>query len=598
MANNPNEPAANTNRFMNGGSQGSSDPLMPVKRDQMSAHRATHPQQRPSNANAGQNASSKQAPVNLGATERMNVPAGARVRQPLPDYVPANPNLGTIDADAEPYDFNQQPDIESEQPRNHRGLKIGLAVAGGIIVAAYVGGIVAFSNLNYPGTVIAGQDVSLTTASAAAEKIESSVGAYSLAIDGLGFEWTYEPAEGTYSIDASAETQAVIAANEALIWPVRLIMGLTGNESEAAKNAESQVVVNYDEATFEQELGAAIDAFNANRTGTFDAAGAFDTETGQFTVAKARSNQKLSRDAVIAAGKEAVSRADTTLTLDDSMYEPLAGGADDAQLQAACDAANELIGASINLKLGETDIATLDGQTMMQWVTFDQNLNPTLNQEQLAAWVRELAVSKLDTSGTQRTYTRPDGKQVTVSGGSYGWISDEAALVQQIQDAVANKQTGDIEIPMKQTADKYAGMGGREWGAYIDVDLSEQHVRFYDENDSLIWEAPCISGNPTTDHATPTGVYKVNSNDGGATLVGRDENGDGEPDYRTPVQYWMPFVGGSIGFHDADWQANSSFSDPTAYRRVGSHGCINLQPSKAAELHELLYVGLCVIVHD
>ena len=151
---------------------------------------------------------------------------------------------------------------------------------------------------------------------------------------------------------------------------------------------------------------------------------------------------------------------------------------------------------------------------------------------------------------------------------------------------------------MKQTADKYAGMGGREWGAYIDVDLSEQHVRFYDENDSLIWEAPCISGNPTTDHATPTGVYKVNSNDGGATLVGRDENGDGEPDYRTPVQYWMPFVGGSIGFHDADWQANSSFSDPTAYRRVGSHGCINLQPSKAAELHELLYVGLCVIVHD
>lgn len=597
MANNPNEPAANTNPFMNGGSQGSSDPLMPVKRDQMSAHRATHPQQRPSNANAGQNASSKQAPVNLGATERMNVPAGARVRQPLPDYVPANPNLGTIDADAEPYDFDQQPDIESEQSRNHRGLKIGLAVAGGIIVAAYVGGIVAFSNLNYPGTVIAGQDVSLTTASAAAEKIESSVGAYSLAIDGLGFEWTYEPAEGTYSIDASAETQAVIAANEAFIWPVRLIMGLTGNESEAAKNAESKVVVNYDEATFEQELGAAIDAFNANRTGTFDAAGAFDTETGQFTVAKARSNQKLSRDAVIAAGKEAVSRADTTLTLDDSMYEPLAGGADDAQLQAACDAANELLGVHVTFKLGDSDAGTIDGSTVAQWIVFDENLTPTLDQAALTSWAQGLAQS-FNTVGTERTYTRPDGKQITIGGGTFGWQVDTDAVVQAVQDAVANRQTGEIAVPTSSQGDKFTGAGQPDWGAFVDVDITEQYARYYDASGNLVWETGVVTGKPDGDNDTPTGVYKVNNKARNITLISQNKDPEtGEPEYESPVDYWIAFKGSSWGFHDASWQPTWVYSDPSAYRSRGSHGCINTPYDKVAQLYDLLQVGTCVIVH-
>ena len=211
----------------------------------------------------------------------------------------------------------------------------------------------------------------------------------------------------------------------------------------------------------------------------------------------------------------------------------------------------------------------------------------------------DLAVSKLDTAGSQRTYTRPDGKTVTVSGGTYGWISDEAALAELIQTAVAEKQTGTIEVPTKQTADLYAGVGARDWSAYVDVDLTEQHVRYYDANDNLIWESGCITGNPNHNNQTPEGIYFINSNSGGALLVGADDEGlDGEPGTKTPVDYWMSFIGGAVGLHDASWQAASSFSDPTAYTRVGSHGCVNLPPEKAAELHELLHVGVCVITHS
>ena len=71
----------------------------------------------------------------------------------------------------------------------------------------------------------------------------------------------------------------------------------------------------------------------------------------------------------------------------------------------------------------------------------------------------------------------------------------------------------------------------------------------------------------------------------------------GEPIYRTPVSYWMPFIGGAVGFHDASWQAAANFSNPSAFYSVGSHGCINLPPEKAAELFDLVSEGLCVVVH-
>lgn len=477
----------------------------------------------------------------------------------------------------------------------NRGAKVAVAAVAGGVALAYVAGVVAFSNICYPGTNVAGADISLMGAGAAAEAIERSVDGYELEVSGLGFKAVYAPEPGTFAIDAAAEAKAVLAGNEPLIWPIRLVRSLArGDEPAGAPRVEAT----FDREALAQSVGAAVDAFNEGRAGTFDAAGAYDPDAGSFTVARARSNQRLSKEAVVDACERAAARAAETVRLDESAYEPLAGGATDEQLQAACDAANQIIGVDVDLTMGGQTVATLDGSTMTQWITFDESLAPTLDAEALSGWIRQLAAEKLDTAGSQRTYTRPDGKKVTVSGGTYGWISDEAALAELIQKAVAEKQTGTIEVPTKQTADLYAGVGVRDWGAYVDVDLTEQHVRYYDANDALIWESGCITGNPNHNNQTPTGIYFINSNSGGALLVGADEDKDGEPDYKTPVSYWMSFIGGAVGLHDASWQAASSFSDPTAYMRVGSHGCVNLPPDKAAELHGLLHVGVCVITHE
>ena len=491
------------------------------------------------------------------------------------------------------------PKKEEPKPRDTRSTKIAAAVIAGIVLVVYIAGVIAFSNLYYPNTQIAGVDVSMSSRSSAAQKIENSIKSYALNVNGCGLDWTYTPAEGTFSIDAQELADTVLKADSAFGWPVHFISSLaSGNQQavEAEKNAS--VKATYDSDDFTQQLTAAVDAFNTDRAGTFDAAGAYDEAQGKFTVQKARSSQRLSYDAVLAAATAALEAAQPTCTIDDSAYELLAGGATDEQLQAACDSANELLGVNVNLTMGGQTVATLDGKQMCQWITFDDSLNPTLNQDQLSAWIRELASTKLDTAGSTRTYTRGDGKQITATGGSYGWISNEDELATKIQEAVANKQTGDIEVPTKQTAAKYTDYGQADWGAYVDVDLSEQHAYYYDADGNLLWESGIISGNPNEGNDTPTGIYAVNSKENNVTLTGKKDPNTGQPIYVSYVDYWMGFIGGAVGLHDASWQATESFSNPEAYKSVGSHGCVNLPPDKAAELFNIINVGDCVIVHN
>ena len=483
---------------------------------------------------------------------------------------------------------------------NRRTPFIVLGVLAGIVVVAYAGGVIAFSNICYPRTSIAGVDVGLMDRKTTASRVSSASQSYALKVSGQGFDWTYKPEVGQDLVDTDAVADRVISGNEAFIWPVRLAQHLMeGGDVELSDvtDGKAELPDSFDREAFQKSVDEAVDAFNAKRAGTFDAAGAYDEQTGKFTVEKARSNQKLDKKKIEEAAERAIATLDRTVELDGSALVPLANGATDEQLQQAVDAANKLIGTDVNLKMGGKVVATLDGKQLAQWMTFDDKLQPALDTDQVEKWTAELAKTKLDTVGTKRTYTREDGKKFTVDGGTYGWTSDEAALTKALQDAVAKKQTGDIEVPVKQKADVYTNRGERDWKSYIDVDLTEQHARYYDDSGKIIWESGFISGNPNSGHETPTGIYKVNSNDGGALLVGSDENGDGEPDYKTPVKIWIPFVGGAIGFHDADWQASANFSNPSAYLSVGSHGCINLPPSKAKELQGVVKTGVCVVVH-
>lgn len=502
-------------------------------------------------------------------------------------------------------------DKPASTPNGSRGRRvlIALGVVLAVLVIAYGGGVVLFGNVCYPNTVIADTDVSLMTRDTAISRVRSSAEGYRLTVEGDGFTWTFDPESASEVIDAEAAVDRTIGANDPFEWPVRLVEALSNTDSNAAVESSADggeevsldqidLPQGFDRDAFLADLDAALDAFNETRTGTFDAAGAYDADAGKFTLEKARSNQKLDKEAIEVAALRAISTLSKNVTLDEGSFVPLAGGASESELRAAIDQANSLIGTDVDLKMGGSVVATLDGATFVQWMTFDESLKPTLSTEPLAQWVRDLAETKLDTIGCQRTYARPDGKVVTVSGGTYGWNSDEQQLVKLLQEAVANKQVGEIDIPTLQNAAVWTAKGEKDWGAYCDIDLTEQHCRYYDASGNILWESGCVTGNPNEGDATPTGVYILNAKRQNETLIGMDMDKDGEPDYRSPVAYWMPFVGNLIGLHDASWQSASVFTNPTAYLWAGSHGCVNLPTDKAGELYNLIQVGDCVIVHS
>ena len=492
---------------------------------------------------------------------------------------------------------NRGPADNRSAKGNKTGGKTAFFVVLGLVAIVYIVGVVAFSQIAYPNTTVAGVDISFSNASSAATKVDSAWKHYKLTVSGDDFSWTYQPESDEPIVDGEAAAHEIIGSNEPLLWPSRLIASLGGKNISATKNGtidlEQDVDLSmlsdaFDQKQFEGDLGAAIDAFNEGRSGTFEASSSHDEKAGKFTV----------EHVIKYAEIELASLAETVdLTkLGNDAYEPLNGTLTNDQIQAACDAANNFLGVNVTLKLNGNDAGKVDGSSVLQWISFADPANPTLDTSQISNWAADLA-NGFNTVGSTRWWTRADGKECAVEGGDFGWSIDSSTLAKQVEDAINNKQAGEIEINYSQKADTFTAKGEPDWKAYIDVDLSEQHARYYDESGNIVWEANFISGKPGED-ATPEGVWQINSNDGATKLIGAKDPKTGKPKYESPVSYWMPFEGNMVGFHDATWQNDSSFDSAESYKWCGSHGCINLRLADAKALHDCISVGLCVVVHS
>lgn len=200
--------------------------------------------------------------------------------------------------------------------------------------------------------------------------------------------------------------------------------------------------------------------------------------------------------------------------------------------------------------------------------------------------------SQTDTIGKERNFTRIDGKQIRISGGTYGWQCDVSALVNEIISAIKANQDTTIEVPFVSKGTMINIDNNKDWSNYIDIDLTEQKVRYYDENDTLLLESACVSGNPRLNNDTPTGCYAISKKSRNETLQGPIING--KPKWKNKVSYWMPFIDNSIGCHDAAWRG--AFGGHI-YQYTGSHGCVNMPYVNAKQLYNLIEVGCPVIVH-
>ena len=529
-------------------------------------------------------AASQEEPTHQAAAASQEAPAyqASAASQEEPDRLDVGEDF--ISSGARPV---MQP--MSETKRGGRGALVALCCVLGILLVLYVGVSIYFSSHFLPNTIVNGDDVSGMAHADLAARITNTGMAYQTQVTGDGINLQLAGQEIGVNYDGASYAQEAAKQYSGWTWPVAIFQ---------SRDLKVEQGVMVDEGLLLKAVDPVIAKVNESATPPTNAGIQYDASAGKYVETKDSLGTQVNRDAAVATIRNGVKALHEQITLGDNELAQPTLRAGDAALKAGMERANEIITKSIPLRIAGTDAMVIDGKLLSQWLSVNEKGEVAVKMDEVSAWTQGELSSKFDTLGTKRTYTRPDGKVIEVEGGdleySYGWNVDGETLAQAIVNNIQSNNFQPIDVPMLQEAAKW-NPGGQEWpNRYVDVDITEQTVRMYDENSNLIVETLCVSGDPARDGGTHRGVFYIYNKASPMDLVGADENGDGQPDYIVPVTFWMPFDGGE-GLHDV---STRSAWGGDVYTYSGSHGCVNLPYSAAGELWDNTEVGTVVVVHD
>ena len=472
------------------------------------------------------------------------------------------------------------PDEEKLAKKKKRRKVLGIIGGSvlGVILAVYLGFAIFFSSHFYFHTTINGVDYSLQTVAKVEDTMTKEVGDYKLTlkesdgdvdvIDGKKIDLSYKKGE---------ELNTLLKNQNVFLWPRSLWESF---------DIQAPVGVNYDETKLDNLLNALDCMQEENQVAPASAVPEFN---GQKFVVKAEEiGSLLDVDTFKAKVAEYIAGFQSTLDMvAEDCYVKAAYFSDSPEVLAACKTMNEYLGASVTYTFGE-NTEVVDASVISQWLTTDENMNVTYNEEGVSQYVAGLA-EKYDTYRKQRTFTSGSGNTVNVEGGDYGWKIDQAAEIAALETNISNKEVVTKEPVYKQTA---ASHGAADWGdTYVEVDLTNQYMYLF-VNGSVVTSSPIVTGKPSEGSATPQGVYSIRYCKRNAVLRG-PKKADGNYEWESPVAFWMPFNGG-IGLHDATWQ--SAFGG-NRYLTHGSHGCVNLPYNIAETVFNNVSAGTPVVCH-
>ena len=477
---------------------------------------------------------------------------------------------------------------EKKERRPRRGVTFLLALLV-LALAAYLAGVVAFMNLFMPNTTLNGKDVSLKGASEVAADSSDASDRFPFMVTGDGVDLSVTADQIKARYDSKAGVRAAISGQQAWLWPLKAF---------SQHDLTADYKLTYDTMLLTDVVGSAVDAVNKDATAPKDATVAYNKKTTLYEVKKEKLGTKIDKDLVQDKVRNALISGEQGVELgDDELVKPEVTS-DDEKLNEAVNKVNASLTATQTLTTHDQTVATIDSAQLHEWVKVDDDLKVSFDKDACTKWAQGDLSIELDTIGKKRSFSLPDGKQLTVEGGSYGWSINGAEIAATIAENVLAGKEATFDIPWLVTAEKW-NPGGAEWGdTLIEIDLGAQHVRYF-KNGKVVWESDCVSGgmNSGKMYHTPTGIYSINSNmqSGNVELKGEIDPKTNKPEYISYVKYWMPFINNSHALHDADWR--SPFGGEI-YKTSGSHGCVNLPPDKAKELYGMISVGTVVIVHS
>ncbi len=461
----------------------------------------------------------------------------------------------------------------SEVPEKKKiPLKPIIISAAAAVLAAllvYGGGAWYYSSRFFFNTTISGSDCSNLTAEEASEKIRSDINDYKFVLREIdGAE------EQINSGDISLEYTAVDGIEELKKKQNPFKWFIIEDET---RNMTAERKISMDEEALKKKVDT-LKCVSDSEQSMNGMTEKIRYSGGAYHIDSNGANNIISRSLLYDKIKAGIEDLYPGMSLEDEGC--YVGAENEDRMKPALERMNTYVSAKVTYDHGSENVV-LDGDTISNWVSIGSDYKVTLSDGMINEYVSDLA-DKFNTCGKSRAFTTSNGSKITVSGGDYGWRIDIGAEESALTENIKNGEQVEREPKYRQRAARY-GPNNDLSNTYVEVSIGGQHVWAY-KNGNLIVSTDCVTGDPTKNRSTDTGVYYIKYKERNATLKGED--------YSTPVSYWMPFNGGQ-GLHDLNRGAYGG----SIYKGNGSHGCVNLPYGAAQTIYENFPSGTPVVVY-
>lgn len=467
--------------------------------------------------------------------------------------------------------------IEIEKDKEKTLLKISNVIAVSVVGAGiiYCGTGIYFKEHFLPNTKLNGLDVSFKSINEASDELSSKVNNYSLKIygrDNTFGEITSKDINLQYDLKYDEKIQELKNNQKSVYWISSVFNDNNINNDEVK-------MVSYDGNLLDSAFND-LDILNSeNVTQPKDAFLKF--KDGEFVIEDEVLGNKIKKDILYNAIVQAIIKNKEEINLEDiDCYEKPKVTSNSSSLINNKNIINEYKDFSITYEFNDGKYV-LEGNELLNLFSFDENYNIVIDKNNVETFVNDLC-EKYSTKGKTRKFTTTFGDIIDISGGDYGTIIDKDSEINNIMEALNNKQSIDRQPLYIQTAFR-TGKNDIS-NTYVEINMSAQHLWFYKDG-SLICDGDIVSGNTSANRGTPSGIYSLKYKDRNAVLKGVG--------YSSPVSFWMPFNGG-IGMHDASWR---SVFGRDFYKTNGSHGCINAPYFLAKSIYENIDSGTPIVCY-
>lgn len=442
-----------------------------------------------------------------------------------------------------------------------------------LLLAVYVGVAVFFQSHFGPRTMVNGIKASGKNPEQIEKEIEKEIEGYEITIEERGDKSEVLQGEKLglkAEFDSSLEKE--LKKQNGFSWPLQLFR---------TSEIEIEAMITYDSEALEKELRSLACMDEEQVVKPENASVSEYSEGKGYEIVPEKEGTEIEFAKLLEVMDKSVINLKKTVSLEEEdCYTKAQYTSDSEELKALVDNMNRYVGADITYEFGDKS-ENLDGKTISQWITVNDNMEAELSAEKISEYIAYLA-ENYNTSGKAKSFRTSYGTTISVSGGDYGWRIDKTAETEALTESIKAGDKISKEPAYAKTASSH---GENDYGnTYAEVNLTAQHMFFYKDG-ALILESDFVSGNEAKGWNTPTGVYGLYYKQKDKTLRGED--------YATPVSFWMPFNGG-VGFHDATWRRDFGGN---YYRNSGSHGCVNLPYSAAKKLYENIESGCPIFVY-